>query len=149
MYAANVFRFIMPIHLLDRPLIFNYRVYFNLRDAKYTVGGAVYPTGFFFFYIHTTMIFNKIATAAAIKSTVHRHAYSTASSSSSKSAGSFYYQYGTPLVKCIVLASATTLGFQLLWQHLEYQEYRDEADAYVTKLENRLKSLEEQQQQQQ
>ncbi|KAL9560214.1 hypothetical protein MBANPS3_000066 [Mucor bainieri] len=90
-----------------------------------------------------------IATAAAAKTTFHRHAYSTASSSSPKGAGSFYYQYGTPLVKCIVLASATTLGFQLLWQHLEYQEYRDEADAYVTKLENRLKSLEEQQQQQQ
>ncbi|CAO3654967.1 unnamed protein product [Mucor fragilis] len=96
------------------------------------------------------MLFNKIATAAAVKTTFNRHAYSTAaSSSSSKSAGSFYYQYGTPLVKCIVVASATTLGFQLLWQHLEYQEYRDEADAYVTKLENRLKSLEEQQQQQQ
>lgn len=93
------------------------------------------------------MIFNKIATAAAVKATFNKHTYSTASSP--KSARSFYYQYGTPLVKCIVLASATTLGFQLLWQHLEYQEYRDEADAYVTKLENRLKSLEEQQQQQQ
>lgn len=63
---------------------------------------------------------------------------------SKSSAGSFYYQYGTPLVKCAVIASATTMAFQLLWQHLEYQEYRDEADAYVAKLENRLKSLEEQ-----
>lgn len=66
-----------------------------------------------------------------------------------RNAGGFYFQYGTPLVKCAVIASATTMAFQLLWQHLEYQEYRDEADAYVNKLENRLKSLEEQQQQQQ
>ncbi|KAG2197499.1 hypothetical protein INT46_003428 [Mucor plumbeus] len=86
------------------------------------------------------MLFNKIAAAA----TVSRRGYATASS---KNPG-FYYQYGTPLVKCIVIASATTMGFQLLWQHLEYQEYRDEADAYVNKLEDRLKSLEEQQQQQ-
>ena len=63
-----------------------------------------------------------------------------------KNAGGFYFQYGTPLVKCAVIASATTMAFQLLWQHLEYQEYRDQADAYVAKLENRLKSLEEQQQ---
>lgn len=69
--------------------------------------------------------------------------YST--TTSNKSGGSFYYQYGTPLVKCAVIASATTMAYQLLWQHLEYQEYRDEADAYVTKLENRLKALEEQQ----
>lgn len=64
-----------------------------------------------------------------------------------RNAAGFYFTYGTPLVKCAVIASATTMAFQLLWQHLEYQEYRDEADAYVTKLENRLKSLEEQQQQ--
>ncbi|KAG2235937.1 hypothetical protein BDF21DRAFT_425513 [Thamnidium elegans] len=68
--------------------------------------------------------------------------YSTATN---KSKGSFYYQYGTPLVKCAVIASATTMAFQLLWQHLEYQEYRDDADAYVAKLEDRLKTLEEQQ----
>ncbi|KAI8885143.1 hypothetical protein K501DRAFT_137402, partial [Backusella circina FSU 941] len=60
-----------------------------------------------------------------------------------QSSGSFYYKFGTPLVRCTVLASATTLAWQLLWQHLEYQEYRDESDAYVTKLEERLKSLEE------
>lgn len=69
--------------------------------------------------------------------------YSTAPQQ--KNAAGFYFQYGTPLVKCAVIASATTMGFQLLWQHLEYQEYRDEADAYVAKLEHRLKSLEEEQ----
>ncbi|KAI7851748.1 hypothetical protein BDC45DRAFT_514932 [Circinella umbellata] len=65
------------------------------------------------------------------------------SSSHTNGGGSFYYRYGTPLVKCTVLASATTMGYQLLWQHLEYQEYRDESEHQINELENRIKSLEE------
>jgi hypothetical protein len=91
-------------------------------------------------------LFKMLLKKALSPTIISRRCYSTAPAS--KSAGSFYYSYGTPLVKCAVLASATTLGFQLLWQHLEYQEYRDEADAYVNQLEDRLKSLEEQQQKQ-
>lgn len=79
----------------------------------------------------------------ALTSTTKLRSYSTVPAAKGRG---FYYQYGTPIVKCAVIASATTMGFQLLWQHLEYQEYRDEADAYVTKLENRLKALEAQQQ---
>ncbi|OBZ87330.1 hypothetical protein A0J61_04619 [Choanephora cucurbitarum] len=80
------------------------------------------------------MLFNRV-----VSRTVQRRAYSTSSHN-----GSFFYRFGTPLVKCTVLASSTTMAYQLLWQHLEYQEYRDEADAYVTQLEERLKSLEQQ-----
>ncbi|KAI8352496.1 hypothetical protein BD560DRAFT_408807 [Blakeslea trispora] len=82
------------------------------------------------------MLFNRFLRTAAQQRT-----YSTAAN---RNNGSFYYRFGTPLVKCTVLASSTTMAFQLLWQHLEYQEYRDEADAYVTQLEERLKSLEQQ-----
>ncbi|KAI8384494.1 uncharacterized protein BYT42DRAFT_612191 [Radiomyces spectabilis] len=63
---------------------------------------------------------------------------------SSGGARSFYYQYGTPIVRCTVVASGTTLALQLLWQNLEYREFRDETEAYVTKLEERLKTLEQQ-----
>lgn len=65
------------------------------------------------------------------------------SASSANGGGSFYYRYGTPIVKCTVLASATALGWQLLWQHLEYQEYREEAEDQITQLEQRIKSLEQ------
>ncbi|KAI8141033.1 hypothetical protein BJV82DRAFT_620543 [Fennellomyces sp. T-0311] len=64
-------------------------------------------------------------------------------STSSSNGGSFFYRYGTPLVKCTVLASATTMAYQLLWQHLEYEEYRDEAEKHIGQLENRIKTLEE------
>ncbi|KAG0178493.1 hypothetical protein DFQ28_004200 [Apophysomyces sp. BC1034] len=67
-------------------------------------------------------------------------------STSVSSPRSFYYKYGTPLVKCTVLASATTMAWQLLWQNLEYQEYRDEAEQQITALETRIKSLEVQKQ---
>lgn len=69
---------------------------------------------------------------------VQRRGYSTGSSS-----GSFYYRYGTPLVKCTLIATATTLGWQLLWQHLEYQEYRLESEEQISQLENRIRMLEE------
>ncbi|KAL4208614.1 uncharacterized protein RHIMIDRAFT_38771 [Rhizopus microsporus ATCC 52813] len=69
---------------------------------------------------------------------VVRRAYSTSSSKDS-----FYYRYGTPLVRCIVLASTTNLAWQLLWQHYEFQEYRIESDKEIETLENRLKTLEE------
>ncbi|CAO3622655.1 unnamed protein product [Cunninghamella blakesleeana] len=67
--------------------------------------------------------------------------YSSATSSQNES---FFYKYGTPLVKCTVIASSTTLAWQLLWQHLEYREYRDEAENTVHQLEERIKALEEQ-----
>jgi hypothetical protein len=64
--------------------------------------------------------------------------------SSTSNNGSFFYKYGTPLVKCTVLATSTTLAWQLLWQHLEYAEYRDEAENVISQLEGRIKSLEDQ-----
>ncbi|ORZ02572.1 hypothetical protein BCR43DRAFT_481760 [Syncephalastrum racemosum] len=67
-----------------------------------------------------------------------RRAYSTSSQPS------FYFRYGTPLVKCTVIATATTLAWQLLWQHLEYQEFRNESEQHIAKLENRIKTLEHQ-----
>ena len=79
-------------------------------------------------------------TTTSFNNTIRR---SYSSSSSSSGGGSFYYRYGTPLVKCTVLASATTMAYQLLWQHLEYQEYRDESENQISELENRIKSLEE------
>ncbi|CAO3669519.1 unnamed protein product [Rhizopus stolonifer] len=57
----------------------------------------------------------------------------------------FYYRYGTPLVKCVVLASTTNIAWQLLWQHYQFQEYRIESDKTIETLENRIKSLESQQ----
>jgi hypothetical protein len=83
------------------------------------------------------MLLNKVLNTT--RATLGKRTYATQSN------GSFYYKFGTPLVRCTVLASATTLAWQLLWQHLEYQEYRDESEAYVTKLEERLKSLEQRQ----
>ncbi|KAI8988720.1 hypothetical protein BDB01DRAFT_782928 [Pilobolus umbonatus] len=82
------------------------------------------------------------AVSTTTKNIIQYRGYSTTTNSS---AGSFYYKYGTPLVKCAVLASATTLGWQLLWQNLEYNEYRNEAETYVSKLEERLKALEDEQ----
>ncbi|KAL1930394.1 hypothetical protein VTP01DRAFT_10556 [Rhizomucor pusillus] len=74
------------------------------------------------------------------RSAIQRRGYS----SSAAGGGSFYYRYGTPLVKCTVLASATTLAWQLAWQHLEYQEYREESEQQIADLEERIKSLEKQ-----
>lgn len=48
------------------------------------------------------------------------------------------------MVKCTVLATSTTLAWQLLWQHLEYGEYREEAEGVIDQLEKRIKSLEDQ-----
>ncbi|CAO3615040.1 unnamed protein product [Cunninghamella echinulata] len=70
------------------------------------------------------------------KPKVQQRYYSSATSQNE----SFYYKYGTPLVKCTVIASSTTLALQLLWQHLEYREYRDEAENTVQQLEERIKS---------
>ncbi|KAI9273022.1 hypothetical protein BDA99DRAFT_499796 [Phascolomyces articulosus] len=78
-----------------------------------------------------------------VKKTTSVNIRSYSTSSSNASGGSFYYRYGTPLVKCTVLASATTMAYQLLWQHLEYQEYRDNSEKHINELETRIKSLEE------
>ena len=75
-----------------------------------------------------------------IRQGVQKRCYSA---SSVNGGGSAYYRYGTPIVKCTVVASATALAWQLLWQHLEYQEYREEAEDQITRLEGRIKSLEQ------
>lgn len=77
---------------------------------------------------------------SVIRQGVQKRCYSA---SSVNGGGSAYYRYGTPIVKCTVVASATALAWQLLWQHLEYQEYREEAEDQITQLENRIKSLEQ------
>jgi hypothetical protein len=80
-----------------------------------------------------------IRRTTASKRMSHIRAYSSTSDG-----GSFFYKYGTPLVKCTVLATSTTLAWQLLWQHLEYGEYREEAEGVIDQLEQRIKSLEDQ-----
>lgn len=70
--------------------------------------------------------------------------YSSATAASPKSPyRSFWYQHGTPLLNCTLIASATAMGLHLLWSNLDYAEYRNEVEATVKTLETRVRELEQ------
>ncbi|CAM0138120.1 unnamed protein product [Umbelopsis sp. WA50703] len=54
----------------------------------------------------------------------------------------FIYQYGTPLVKCVLIATATNLALQQWWTSLEYVEYRKDMDVKINQLNDKIKELE-------
>ncbi|KAG2176314.1 hypothetical protein INT43_005548 [Umbelopsis isabellina] len=54
----------------------------------------------------------------------------------------FIYQYGTPLVKCVLIATVTNLALQQWWTSLEYVEYRKDMDAEINQLNDKIKDLE-------
>lgn len=54
----------------------------------------------------------------------------------------FIYQYGTPLVKCVLIATVTNLALQQWWTTLEYVEYRKEMDVKINQLNDKIKDLE-------
>lgn len=54
----------------------------------------------------------------------------------------FIYQYGAPLVKCVLIATVTNLALQQWWTALEYVEYRKDMDAEINQLHDKIKDLE-------
>ena len=64
-------------------------------------------------------------------------------STSSQKELPFIYQYGSPLVKCTLIAAGTNLTLQAIYNTLEYADYRKVMDVKIERMEDQLKQIEE------